>query len=276
MKPGTKKKAPVPKWIGSNMALSAPLADNLRNIIESSDIDKFTLNCRPIIRTIIDNQRKHSLLPKPGEFLIETAITKEGYHCFLYPFEGYHINQAIGMLLSLILGSGSYLSFQISVNEYGIELFTKTKFDFATKLNHTCFDAKDIAPRLEKSVNFSEMGQQQFKTIARIAGLVITRLPGKQKSARQIRTSSELIFKVFQRFDPENLLLRQVKQELMKDGIDKRRLRLALQRIQKSDFVMKELDRLTPFSMPLWASRAALSIDSEPLRDRIKMIQDTW
>src|SRR5690606_37503116 len=81
------------------------------------------------------------------------------------------------------------------------------------------------------SVNATELAKRQFREVARVAGLIFTGYPGAPKVARQVQSSTSLLFDVFSRFDPENLLLDQARREVMERQMAVIRLRETLDRV---------------------------------------------
>jgi ATP-dependent Lhr-like helicase len=79
--------------------------------------------------------------------------------------------------------------------------------------------------------------------------------PGRGKTTRQIQASSGLIFDVLQRYDPENLLLRQSRIEVLEAQLEFQRISAALRRISSRNVLITQPRRLTPLAFPLWASR---------------------
>ena len=88
---------------------------------------------------------------------------------------------------------------------------------------------------------------------------------------KNIQTSSGLLFEVFGRYDPENLLLEQAKREVLEGSLELGRLREALEDISTKPLRVIELDRLSPLAFPLWAERLNFVISSE---DATSMIEE--
>ena len=105
------------------------------------------------------------------------------------------------------------------------------------------------------SVNISDLARRQFRDIARIAGLVDAGTPRRGKSARQLQTSSGLMFDVLERHDADNLLLHQARREVLEGQLDQQQLSDALRRIESQTWRIMFPRRYTPLSFPLWADR---------------------
>jgi ATP-dependent Lhr-like helicase len=122
-------------------------------------------------------------------------------------------------------------------------------------------------------LNAAEMAKRQFREIARVAGLVFPGFPRSGKTARQLQASSGLFFDVFQRYDPDNLLLAQAHREVLERQLERSRLGQALQRLSESKVVITNPKRFTPLSFPLLVDRTRNKVSSEKLSDRIKRMQ---
>ena len=85
---------------------------------------------------------------------------------------------------------------------------------------------------------------QRFREIARVAGLIFQGYPGVNKSVKQLQASSELLYDVFARYDPDNLLLFQAHREVLERQLEQSRLTRALERMGKAEEAKVELARL--------------------------------
>jgi ATP-dependent Lhr-like helicase len=95
--------------------------------------------------------------------------------------------------------------------------------------------------------------------------------PGSGKTTRQLQASSGLVFDVLQRYDPENLLLRQSRFEVLEAQLEFKRISDALQRVATRRVHFTEPKRFTPLSFPLWASRLqSQTMSTETWQTRIE------
>ena len=102
----------------------------------------------------------------------------------------------------------------VMVNDYGFELRSAEPLELDESDWREIFSPENLVDDLLACLNSGELARRQFREIARIAGLVFSGYPGQGKSARQVQASSGLLFDVFARFDPENLLLDQARREV--------------------------------------------------------------
>ncbi|MEN9557095.1 MAG: hypothetical protein RLZZ232_3381, partial [Planctomycetota bacterium] len=93
--------------------------------------------------------------------------------------------------------------------------------------------------------------------------------PGQQRTARQLQASSGLLYDVFSNYDPDNLLLRQSRTEVLERQLEHTRLISTLRSLQAARIVRRRPQRLTPLAFPLVVARLRERLSSEKLSDRI-------
>ena len=79
---------------------------------------------------------------------------------------------------------------------------------------HQILSKENLMQDVAASINASEMASRKFRDIAVVAGLVIQSQPGNKKNNKSLQSSSGLIFRVLEDFEPQNLLLKQAYQEV--------------------------------------------------------------
>lgn len=271
----TGKKAAVPRWNGGRMPLSSELADAVVAKLGAAAEGEFAGPEMQLLKPLLSVQQSWSALPSETTLLAEVLKSREGWHLFLYPFAGRSVHLGLASLLAWRLAKGQPLSFSIAINDYGLELLSASPIDFTEVLKPQLFSTEDLLHDTLGSLNAGELARRRFREIARIAGLVFSGYPGAQKSARQLQASSALFFDVFQQYDPDNLLLGQAQQEVLRQELDVQRLEQTLQRLQARTLDIRPIKRATPFAFPLLVERFRESLSSEKLADRIRrMVQD--
>ena len=94
------------------------------------------------------------------------------------------------------------------------------------------------------------MMKRAFRNCALISGLIERRFPGEEKSGRQVSFSSDLIYDVLRRHQPDHLLLRCARTDAAAGLMDLARLGGLLARI-KHGLRVNHLPKLSPFSVPM-------------------------
>jgi ATP-dependent Lhr-like helicase len=269
------KKSIVPSWQGGRMPLSAKLGKKLRQTFDHAfeNQNKKREIELEILQPLFDLQKKLSHVPKENELLIEQIETKDGYHLFVYPFEGRLVHEAIAAVLAYRISKIEPITFSFAMNDYGFELLSDKPIPVDDGNVYELFSTKNLLVDIQRSVNATEMAKRKFRDIAVIGGLVFQGYPGEQKKAKHLQTSASLLFNVFSEFEPNNLLLRQSYNEVLMQQMEEVRLRSMLERIQQSEIVITFPQQLTPFCFPIKVDSMREDLSSEKLEERVKRMQ---
>lgn len=163
-------------------------------------------------------------------------------------------------------------TFSMAVNDYGLELLCAQPVDWPALLPGVLSsgDGPDgLLAEVPASLHAGELARRRFREIARIAGLVFQSRPGEQRSSRQLQASASLFYEVFRCYDPDNRLLHQAEQELLRQELDVARLAQALRRAQAQRLALVALRKLSPLAFPLMVERFRERLSSESASVRI-------
>ena len=199
------------------------------------------LNCRKAL----------SHIPRENELLIEQIETKDGFHLFVYPFEGRLVHEAMAALLAFRISRISPISFSFAMNDYGFELLSDQPIPVDDSNVYDLFSPDHLTADIQRSVNSAEMARRKFRDVAVIGGLIFQGYPGEYQKPRHLQSSASLLFNVFSEYDPNNLLLRQAYHEVMEQEMEEARLRNMLERVQTGRIVIRFPEQLTPFCFPI-------------------------
>ncbi len=270
------KKSIVPSWLGGRLPLSASLGKVLREKFDEASpkgnrdvLDVELKALQPLFRL----QQHLSHLPQSDELLIEQIETRDGFHLFVYPFEGRLVHEAMAALLAYRISKIVPITFSMAMNDYGFELLSDQPIPVDDSNVYELFSADNLLVDIQRSVNATEMAKRKFRDIAVIGGLIFQGYPGEGKKARHLQASAGLLFNVFNEYEPDNVLLRQAYQEVFAQQMEEARLRDMLHRIQHSKIVLKYPERLTPFCFPIKVDSLRENLTSEKLEDRVRRMQ---
>ncbi|MFT3911046.1 MAG: ligase-associated DNA damage response DEXH box helicase [Ferruginibacter sp.] len=246
-------KSIVPSWDGGRMPLSANLGFMLRKkLSEVSEVPKASKVPEiAALKPLFDLQKKLSHVPKANELLIEHIETKDGFHLFVYPFEGRLVHEAMAAILAYRISRITPITFSFAMNDYGFELLSDQPIPLDDSNVYELFSEENLFADIQKSVNASEMARRKFRDIAVIGGLIFQGMPGEYVKQRHLQSSASLLFNVFAEYEPNNLLLRQAYNEVMEQQMEEQRLRNMLQRVQKGNIIITFPKELTPFCFPI-------------------------
>lgn len=258
-------------WGGTGLPFSEPLGFILRKAMDESESHDENV----FLKEIFDIQISKSHLPRDNELLVEIVKSREGWHFFLFPFEGKTIHEGLALLISHRLSKTAPFTFIISCNDYGFELLSKKLFD-EELINKDLFNTDHCYEELKGLINLHETSKATFREVAKIGGLVFQGFPGHAKSNRQLQMSTGLLFDVLEQYDPENLLLKQAKKETLDKYFAQNRFENVLGRLKSSNIIITHPKSFTPFALPLFVERVGQRLSTETLAERIAAIQKSW
>ncbi|OYU68933.1 MAG: DNA ligase-associated DEXH box helicase [Alphaproteobacteria bacterium PA2] len=246
VKAATDKDPKMPSWGGSKFALSTFLAKRVRELM----FDQDHWQVLPAdVREWLEAQRDRSLIVGEGELLLETFPRGRRNFLVCYPFEGRLAHTTLAMLLTRRLERLGVGPLGFVCNDYAVAIWSldpMSNLDFGD-----LFDQDMLGDDLESWLAESFMMKRAFKGCAAISGLIERRFPGEhQKSGRQVTFSTDLIYDVLRRHQPDHLLLACARSDAATGLIDVARLGQMLARI-KGHIRHADLEHLSPFSVPI-------------------------
>jgi len=246
VRPANHKDPKMPSWGGSKFALSTYLAKRVRQLM----FDESHWKVLPTdVREWLEMQKDRSRIVAEDEMLLETFPRGKRNFMVVYPFEGRLAHTTLAMLLTKRLERLGIGPLGFVCNDYAMAIWALNPMD---QLDYDELFAEDmLGDDLEAWLHESFMMKRAFKGCAIIAGLIEKRFPGEQqKTGRQITFSTDLIYDVLRRHEPDHLLLRCARADAATGLIDVARLGDMLSRI-RGRIRHAPLDHLSPFSVPI-------------------------
>ncbi|RJF68551.1 ligase-associated DNA damage response DEXH box helicase [Rhodopseudomonas palustris] len=254
------KDARVPSYLGGKFPLSTYLAERVRGLLA----DKRAWTGLPDqVRDWLALQTKASRIPGRTELVVETFPRANKNYLVCYPFEGRLAHQTLGMLLTRRLERARARPLGFVANEYALavwgigdtsQMIRQGRLDL-----DALFDPDMLGDDLEAWLAESALMKRTFRYAAIIAGLIARRFAGEEKTRRQVLFSTDLVYDVLNKHQPDHVLLRAARADAATGLLDLRRLSDMLTRI-KGHIVHKELDRVSPLAVPVM-----LEIGREPV-----------
>ena len=252
------------------MPMSSQLAELVRRKLDEARRSLYAGPEMEAVRPVLAIQARWSRIPAPDELLIEQVDSEDGHHFFVFPFEGRAVHEGLGALAAYRAARLEPRTVSVMVNDYGFELRSAEPLSLDEGEWRAIFSPENLVDDLLACLNSTELARRQFREIARIAGLVFGGYPGAGKTTRQVQATSGLLYDVFTRFDPENLLLDQARREVLDSQLEVSRLRATMERIAGMKIVLTRPRAFTPLAFPLWATFTETEVSSERLPDRIQ------
>jgi ATP-dependent Lhr-like helicase len=281
VKRATGSRGAITRWQGAKMPMSSELAHASLEQLRQAANGIFEGPEMEAIRPLLEIQEKWSALPTTETLVIESMKSREGFHLFVYPFAGRSVHTGLASLMAYRIGKVQPITFSIAVNDYGFELLSGEPVEWGlvfggvTGAQAGLFDTGYLLEDVLDSLNATQLSQQRFREVARIAGLVFQGYPGQPKSNRQVQASSSLFFEVFRKHDAANLLLTQAQREVLEQELELTRLRDTLLELHGRKLAYGEVRRATPFGFALMVERFREKVSTEKLSDRVaRMVRE--
>ena len=241
----------VPSYEGGKFPLSTYLADRVRDILADHGT-----GARCPIRCANGWRSRNIARACPGtrELLVETFPRAAKYYLVCYPFEGRLAHQTLGMLLTRRLERARMRPLGFVANEYALAVWGLRDVAFAIERGElsldTLFDQDMLGDDLEAWLAESALMKRTFRNCAIIAGLIERRYPGEEKSRRQMTISTDLVYDVLRKHQPDHLLLRAAYADAASGLLDIRRVSEMLARVQ-GRITHNPLDHVSPLAVPV-------------------------
>ena len=264
----------VPSWMGGRMPLSSQLSELLRMKLGECLLPTAGGPELTAIQPLVRLQSELSHVPGKNELLIEIFESDEGHHIFVYPVEGRLAHEGLAALFGCRISRLKPMTFSFAMNDYGFELLSDSEIPLRQALENGLLSTDNLEQDILQSMNSTELAKRRFRQIARISGLIFQGYPGKYKTGKSLQASSELLFEVFSKYEPDNLLLKQAYDEMLQQQLEYYRMMSALQRMQKQKLIITYPERPSPFSFPILVDRLGREkLTTEKLEDRVRKMQ---
>lgn len=262
------KKAIVVSWQGSRMSLSGKVSYWLKHVL--NNYEKYQFREMTKVEPLLDIQRSLSCLPFEKGLLIEMMQSKEGYHLFCYPMAGRSLHEGLAMLIAFRLSRYKNFTCSIAMNDYGFELLSDEPIPIEDALEEDLFSKENLLKDLHEANNFNQMAEKRFTNIAGIAGLLYKGTPNEPVKTSHLSTHAKLFYKVFNTYEPDNLLLKQAQDEVIFNQLEHKRLINLFDDINEEGIHLEYIERPTPFCFPILVDRLRETLTTERIEDRIK------
>jgi ATP-dependent Lhr-like helicase len=266
----------IPSYAGGKFPLSTYLAARVRQIL--SDPGAW----RELPQQVSDwlgLQQIYSVLPPADDLLIETFPRGNRYYLACYPFEGRLAHQTLGMLLTRRMERAGLKPLGFVANDYALAVWGLVDMGARLRQGQASLDdlfSEDmLGDDLEAWLQESALMKRTFRNCAIISGLIERNFPGKEKTARQVKISTDLIYDVLRRHEPGHILLRAARMDAATGLLDIARLGTMLSRI-RGRIVHKDLARVSPLSVPIMLEIGRETVYGEAREDILAQAEELW
>jgi ATP-dependent Lhr-like helicase len=238
-----RKPGQIPSYMGQRMPLTTHLSQRVQGLLaDRAGWARFPDD----VREWLEMQDWRSELPEPGKLLVE-SFPHEGKHfTAYYTFEGWPANQSLGMLITRRMEARGLMPLGFVANDYSLAVWGLRGVDDPAAL----LSADILAHEFAEWVQDSFLLRRAFREVAVISGLVERQHPGKRKTGRQVTFSTDLIYDVLRKYEPDHVLIEAAWADARARMTDVGRLADLLERAARELHHVR-LDRVSPLAVPV-------------------------
>jgi ATP-dependent Lhr-like helicase len=240
---GAKKAAMIPSYMGARMAMSTHLGERVQAMLaDRTGWVRFPDD----VREWLEMQDWRSTMPEPGRLLVESFPYEQRFYSVYYTFEGWPANQSLGMLIMRRMEDRGLMPGGFVANDYSLGVW-----GLKPVKEHAALLSPDILTHeFVEWVQGSYLLRRAFREVAVISGLVERQHPGKRKTGKQVTFSTDLIYDVLRKYEPDHVLIQAAWADARGRLTDVGRLADVLERAQR-ELVHVELERVSPLAVPV-------------------------
>jgi ATP-dependent Lhr-like helicase len=238
-----KKSATIPSYGGLRLPISAHLAGRVQEMLEHrASWARFPDD----VREWLEVQDWRSQMPGKGKLLVESFPHHKKHYTVYYTFEGWNANQSLGMLITRRMEDRGLMPGGFVANDYSLGVWGLKPVDDPLPL----LSPDILTHEFTDWVQESHLLRRAFREVAVISGLVERQHPGKRKTGKQVTFSTDLIFDVLKKYEPDHVLMEAAWADARARMTDVGRLADLLER-SADELVHVELERVSPLAVPI-------------------------
>lgn len=233
----------VPTYEGGRMPMTTNLANRVRAMLH----DPSTWHAFPEpVREWLAAQKRHSSLPGQDDLLVETFPRGGRHYMVAYCFEGRQAHQTLGMIITRRMERAGFQPLGFVATDYVLATWSARQPISVARL----FERDLLGDDLEAWMAESSMLRRTFRNVAVIAGLIERHHPGAEKNRRQVTVSSDLVYDVLRKHQPDHVLLRATWADAAAGLTDIGRIAGMLSRVGRR-VRHRALSRVSPLAVPV-------------------------
>jgi len=286
----------VPAWNANKMPLSSGLAREVAHLrtelaervgqatneevcdwlveryeISNSNALAIVLHCR--------NQLRVSRIPTEHSLLIERFVDdREGndtdlVQFFFHTLIGRSANDALSRIIAYRVKEAVGGNAMVTIDDYGFLLTLRSFQNLGLEEWKVLFQTGDAEADMKASLQQSELVKWNFRGVAQTGLMVPRNRPGEERKIKQLRWSSEILFRVLTEHEPDHPMLVQSYREATHTFLDLPRAMEFLRGASALDWHLVEVPVVSPFSFGIFASKIKEGL---MLEDPEEAIERLW
>ena len=263
----------VPRWNANKMPLASGLAaevthlrSRMRELMETSEdasaahdwlVENYHLsavNAEAIIRQFAA-QARVSAIPTESDFLMEVYAEGNIRHVFFHSLIGRSANDALSRIIAWRVKERKGGNALVTIDDYGFLMSLRDFQVMPVDEWKELFSPENAERDLHAALVPSQLVKWQFRGIAQTGLMVPRQQFGRERPSRTLQWSTEVIFEVLQKYEPDHPLLTEAYYEAAHTFLDLPRASDFLLRAKKLRWQRLEVDRVSPFAFGIFVSK---------------------
>lgn len=200
-------------------------------------------------------QAQISTVPTAAFFLIERYDHRGLIHFFFHSLIGRSANDAVSRIIAQRVQDTKGGNALVTIDDYGFLLTLKPFQAMTADEWRPLFRREGAEDALRAALAESNLVKWQFRGVAQTGLMVPRRVRGEERGARALQWSSEVIFEVLRKHEPDHPLLEEAYAEATLRFLDLPRALAFLQKVTELPWDFREINRVSPFSFGIFVSR---------------------
>ena len=200
-------------------------------------------------------QAKISAIPTLNFFLVERYQQRGYLHYFFHALIGRSANDALSRIIAQRVHETKGGNALTTIDDYGFLLTLRPFQAMSLEEWKPLFRREGAEDALRDALSESNLVKWQFRAAAQTGLMVPRRVRGEERGARALQWSSEIIFEVLRKHEPDHPLLAEAYADATLRFLDLPRALTFLERAADLPWDFREVSRVSPFGFGMSVSR---------------------
>ena len=254
----------IPRWYANKMPLASGLAEEVARLrtVMAGRLDPGWLVSEyglskgnaEALTAHFALQARISAIPTSEFFLVELYRHRGLSHYFFHSLIGRSANDALSRIIAERVKDAKGGNALTTIDDYGFLLTVRPFQEAPVDAWRGLFARAGAEESLRAALADSSLVKWHFRGTSQTGLMVPRRVHGAERGARATQFSSEIIFDVLRKYEPDHPLLTEAYAESVLRFLDLPRAVAFLDRAAALPWDLREVPRISPFSFGIYAS----------------------
>jgi ATP-dependent Lhr-like helicase len=255
----------IPRWYANKMPLASGLAEEVVRLrtgmaarLDSSWLEQEYGLSRGNAEALTQHfalQAEVSAIPTSDFFLVELFREPGLLHYFFHSLIGRAANDALSRVIAQRVKQAKGGNALTTIDDYGFLLTLRSFQEMQVDEWRGLFSRAGAEEAMRAALAESSLVKWQFRGTSQTGLMVPRRVHGAERGSRAMQFSSETIFEVLRKYEPDHPLLVEAYSEVTLRFLDLPRALDFMELAAGLRWDLRELSRISPFSFGIFVSR---------------------